>query len=148
MCIRDSYDDVKKRIKYIREQNVANGFNAAILADLQGPKLRVGVMEEGTVVNAGDVVTFKTGEPFVGNATKAYMNYSQFPKDVKVGERVLVDDGKVHFQVVSTNGDDEVVAKVTQGGPFKSKKGVNLPNTDISLPVSYTHLTLPTIYSV
>ena len=128
------YDDVIKRIKYIREQNEANGFNAAILADLQGPKLRVGVMEEGTVVNTGDLVTFKTGEPFVGNATKAYMNYSQFPKDVKAGERVLVDDGKVHFEVVSTNGSDEVVAKVTQGGPFKSKKGVNLPNTDISLP--------------
>lgn len=128
------YDDVKRRIKYIREQNEANGFNAAILADLQGPKLRVGVMEEGTVVNVGDQVTFQTGEPFVGNATKAYMNYTQFPKDVKAGERVLVDDGKVHFEVVSTNGEDKVVAKVTQGGPFKSKKGVNLPNTDISLP--------------
>lgn len=128
------YEDVKIRIKYIREQNEANGFNAAILADLQGPKLRVGVMEEGTVVNPGDEVTFITGEPFVGNATKAYMNYSQFPKDVKAGEKVLVDDGKVHFEVVSTNGKDKVVAKVTQGGPFKSKKGVNLPNTDISLP--------------
>jgi len=128
------YEDVKRRVKFIREQNEANGFNAAILADLQGPKLRVGVMEEGTIVNAGDEVIFKTGEPFVGNATKAYMNYSQFPKDVKAGERVLVDDGKVHFEVISTNGKDEVVAKVTQGGPFKSKKGVNLPNTDISLP--------------
>ena len=128
------YDDVRRRVKFIREQNEVNGFHASILADLQGPKLRVGVMEEGTVVNAGDLVTFKTGEAFVGNATKAYMNYAQFPKDVKAGERVLVDDGKVHFEVVSTNGKDEVVAKVTQGGPFKSKKGVNLPNTDISLP--------------
>jgi len=128
------YDDVKRRVKFIREQNEANGFHAAILADLQGPKLRVGVMEEGTIVKTGDLVTFTTGEPFVGNATKAYMNYSQFPKDVKAGERVLVDDGKVHFEVVSTNGKNEVVAKVTQGGPFKSKKGVNLPNTDISLP--------------
>ncbi len=128
------YDDVRRRVQYIREANEKNGFHAAILADLQGPKLRVGVMEEGTVVNVGDEVTFQTGEPFVGNATKAYMNYTQFPKDVKAGERVLVDDGKVHFEVVSTNGDDKVVAKVTQGGPFKSKKGVNLPNTDISLP--------------
>jgi len=128
------YDDVIRRIKFIREQNEANGFNAAILADLQGPKLRVGVMEEGTVVKAGDEVTFETGEPFVGNATRAYMNYAQFPKDVKAGEKVLVDDGKVHFEVISTNGENKVVAKVTQGGPFKSKKGVNLPNTDISLP--------------
>lgn len=128
------YDDVRRRVQYIREANEKNGFHAAILADLQGPKLRVGVMEEGTVVNVGDEVTFQTGEPFVGNASKAYMNYTQFPKDVKAGERVLVDDGKVHFEVVSTNGEDKVVAKVTQGGPFKSKKGVNLPNTDISLP--------------
>jgi len=128
------YDDVKKRIQLIREQNKANGFNAAILADLQGPKLRVGVMEEGAVVNEGDEVVFETGEPFVGNAKRAYMNYTNFPKDVKVGERILVDDGKVHFEVLSTNGENKVVTKVTQGGPFKSKKGVNLPNTDISLP--------------
>ncbi len=127
-------EDVRNRVKYIREANEKNGFHAAILGDLQGPKLRVGVMEEGTVVNTGDEVTFKTGEPFVGNAKQAYMNYTQFPQDVKVGERILVDDGKVHFEVVSTNGKDEVVAKVTQGGPFKSKKGVNLPNTNISLP--------------
>ena len=133
-CSHATPEDFEQRVKFVREQSKANGFNAAILADLQGPKLRVGVMEEGTVINAGDEVTFETGEPFVGNATRAYMNYEQFPKDVKVGERILVDDGKIHFEVVSTDGKSKVVAKVTQGGPFKSKKGVNLPNTDISLP--------------
>ena len=91
-------------------------------------------MEEGTVVEPGEEVTFETGEPFVGNKQRAYMNYANFPKDVKAGEKILVDDGKVHFEVVSTNGENKVIAKVTQGGPFKSKKGVNLPNTDISLP--------------
>ena len=75
-----------------------------------------------------------TGEPFEGTAQKVYMNYKNFPQDVKSGERILLDDGKLMFEVVSTNGKDEVKAKVIQGGPLKSKKGVNLPNTNISLP--------------
>jgi pyruvate kinase len=91
-------------------------------------------MEEGATVSPGDEVRFYTGEAFVGNASKAYMNYTQFPKDVNPGERILLDDGKLMFEVVSTNKENEVVAKVIQGGPFKSKKGVNLPNTKISLP--------------
>jgi pyruvate kinase len=75
-----------------------------------------------------------TGEPFEGTAEKVYMNYTNFPKDVKPGEHILLDDGKLMFEVVSTNGIDQVKAKVVQGGPLKSKKGVNLPNTNISLP--------------
>ena len=128
------YTDVSERIKMIRELNEELGLYTSILADLQGPKLRVGVMEEGIEVAPGDTVTFATGAPFVGTATRAYMTYKSFPKDVKVGERVLLDDGKLMFQVESTNGTDEVVTKVIQGGPLKSKKGVNLPNTKISLP--------------
>jgi pyruvate kinase len=128
------YEDVKRRIGYIRQLSEELGYHISILADLQGPKLRVGVMEEGSEVNPGDEVKFYTGEPFVGNASKAYMTYSQFPQDVQAGERILVDDGKLMFEVVSTNRKDEVVTKVIQGGPFKSKKGVNLPNTKISLP--------------
>ncbi len=128
------YSDVQERIQTIRELNAKLNYHTSILADLQGPKLRVGVMEEGTFVNPGDQVTFSTESPFVGNAEKAYMNYQNFPKDVKAGERILLDDGKLIFEVVSTNGSTEVVAKVIQGGAFKSKKGVNLPNTDISLP--------------
>ena len=128
------YSDVSARIKMIRELNDELGVYTSILADLQGPKLRVGVMEEGIVVSPGDQVTFATGAPFVGTATRAYMTYDSFPQDVKVGEKVLLDDGKLLFEVVSTNGKDEVVTKVVQGGPLKSKKGVNLPNTKISLP--------------
>lgn len=128
------YEDVKRRIGYIRELSEELGYHISILADLQGPKLRVGVMEEGAEVNPGDEVRFYTGEAFVGNASKAYMNYSQFPKDVNPGERILLDDGKLMFEVISTNKENEVVTKVIQGGPFKSKKGVNLPNTKISLP--------------
>ncbi|MGB3144815.1 MAG: pyruvate kinase [Maribacter sp.] len=128
------YDDVTERVKMIRELNEEMGENTSILADLQGPKLRVGVMAGEVVVSPGDEITFVTGKPFEGTAERVYMNYTQFPKDVKAGERILLDDGKLMFEVVSTNGEDEVLAKVIQGGPLKSKKGVNLPNTNISLP--------------
>lgn len=129
-----NYDDVKERIKMIRELNEEFGYTAAILADLQGPKLRVGKMKEEVIVNPGDQIIFATGKEFKGTASRVYMNYEQFPRDVKAGERILLDDGKLMFEIVSTNKKNEVVAKVIQGGPLKSKKGVNLPNTKISLP--------------
>ncbi len=129
-----NYDIVKQNIQTIRKIGVSLGTNTAILADLQGPKLRVGEMQQNTTVKAGDKVTFYTGEPFVGNAKKAYMNYDLFPKDVNPGERILVDDGKLIFEVLKTNNQNKVSTKVIQGGIFSSKKGVNLPNTKISLP--------------
>lgn len=128
------YEDVTARIKMIRELNEELDTNVSILADLQGPKLRVGVMAGEVVVAPGDEITFVTGEPFEGTAEKVYMNYAAFPKDVKVGEHILLDDGKLMFEVMTTNEENEVKAKVIQGGPLKSKKGVNLPNTNISLP--------------
>ena len=129
-----NYDDVTERIKMIRAIGDELGTTTAILADLQGPKLRVGVMKEEVVVEPGDIIRFCTGKEFEGTSEKVYMNYDNFPKDVKKGERVLLDDGKLMFEVTKTNGKDEVVTKVIQGGPLRSKKGVNLPNTDISLP--------------
>ena len=128
------YSDVEERIKMIRELNAEHGFTAAILGDLQGPKLRVGKMKEEVVVTKGDELVFATGEEFEGTAKRVYMNYDKFPEDVQAGERILLDDGKLIFEVVSTNKKDEVKAKVIQGGPLRSKKGVNLPNTNISLP--------------
>ena len=128
------YNDVSERIQMIRDVDKKLNTNTAILGDLQGPKLRVGKIEEGTVVNPGDRVVFSTDAPFVGNAQKAYMNYQNFPKDVSKGERILLDDGKLIFEVSATNKKNEVEAVVIQGGPFKSNKGVNLPNTNISLP--------------
>ncbi len=128
------YADVKERIDIIRELNAEYGYNASILADLQGPKLRVGVMTDGIVVNKGDVITFQTAEDVIGTADRVYMNYKQFPNDVNPGERILLDDGKLMFEVIETNKIDEVKTVVVQGGPLKSKKGVNLPNTKVSLP--------------
>ncbi|RNL92985.1 pyruvate kinase [Sinomicrobium pectinilyticum] len=129
-----NYEDVAERIRMIRELNDEMGYNTSILADLQGPKLRVGVMAEDVVVNKGDEITFITGEEFKGTGEKVYMNYKAFPKDVNPGERILLDDGKLIFEVVSTDRKSTVKAKVIQGGALKSKKGVNLPNTKVSLP--------------
>ena len=128
------YTDVSERIAMIRELNKENGFTTSILADLQGPKLRVGVMKEDVVVSKGDKITFTTAEDILGTASKVYMNYKEFPKDVNPGERILLDDGKLIFEVVKTDKKTEVEAIVVQGGPLKSKKGVNLPNTKVSLP--------------
>ncbi len=128
------YSDVSDRIEIIRKVDKKLNTNTSILADLQGPKLRVGKIEEGAFVNPGDEVTFLTDAPFVGNAKKAYMNYKSFPKDVSPGERILLDDGKLIFEVLATNKNNQVDATVIQGGAFKSNKGVNLPNTKISLP--------------
>jgi pyruvate kinase len=128
------YTDVKEKIDIIRELNDEFGYTTAILADLQGPKLRVGVMKEDVVVNPGDIITFQTAEDVPGTKERVYMNYKEFPRDVKPGEKILLDDGKLMFEAIETNGTTEVVCKVIQGGPLKSKKGVNLPNTKVSLP--------------
>jgi pyruvate kinase len=128
------YTDVSERINIIRELNEEFGYTTSILADLQGPKLRVGVMKEDVVVSKGDLITFTTAEDVLGTATRVYMNYKEFPKDVNPGERILLDDGKLIFEVTKTDKNTEVEAVVVQGGPLKSKKGVNLPNTKVSLP--------------
>ncbi len=128
------YTDVSERIAIIRELNEEFGYTTAILADLQGPKLRVGVMTDGVFVNPGDIVTFQTSENVIGTADRVYMTYKAFPQDVRPGEKVLLDDGKLMFEAIESNGIDEVKCLVIQGGPLKSKKGVNLPNTNVSLP--------------
>jgi pyruvate kinase len=128
------HSDVSKKIQIIRELSSKLNLHISILGDLQGPKLRVGVIEEGAIVNPGDIVEFNTAAPFEGNAKSAYMTYQRFPMDVNPGERILLDDGKLIFEVISTDRKEVVSAKVIQGGPFKSKKGVNLPNTNVSLP--------------
>tara|TARA_R110002073_G_scaffold279026_1_gene443261 strand:- start:556611 stop:558038 length:1428 start_codon:yes stop_codon:yes gene_type:complete len=127
------YANVEEKIQQIREINQRKGYNVAILADLQGPKLRVGVMGEKVKLQKGDTFTFTT-EECEGTDEKAFMTYQNFPKDVKKGEHILVDDGKLLFEVVHTDGETEVTTKVLRGGKLKSKKGVNLPNTKISLP--------------
>lgn len=132
-----NYDLVRKNVETIREINKEFGYSTSILGDLQGPKLRIGMVKEGSFLNTGDVLTF-TNQEMEGNASQVYMTYERFAKDVKVGERILIDDGKLVFEVIETNNSDTVKAKTIQGGSLSSKKGVNLPNTHVSLP-ALTH---------
>ena len=105
------YEDVKKKIETIHHLNDEFGFNTAILADLQGPKLRIGKMEhEDFVINPGDILTF-TNEEVVGTNEKVFMTYQRFAQDVKEGENILIDDGKLIFKVIETNGVDIVKAE-------------------------------------
>jgi len=127
----EDHKEVISRICYINEKY---NLHIGILADLQGPKLRVGKIENNALpIKEGDLLTF-VNEECLGNMEKIYMSYPQFARDVKVGERVLVDDGKLVLEVIETNQVDTVKLKVLFGGVLSSNKGVNLPNTKISLP--------------
>ncbi len=129
-----THEDHMAVINHIVYINEKHGKHIGILADLQGPKLRVGEIENNALeLKSGDIVTF-TNEKCVGTMEKIYMSYAGFPKDVKPGETVLVDDGKLVFEVAETNGVDTVRLKVIHGGVLSSRKGVNLPNTKTSLP--------------
>ena len=118
---------------WVQELNSEEDRNVAVLGDLQGPKLRLGNVKSDQVLKRGKEITITT-EECVGDTSKIYITYPDFPKDVKVGDRIMLDDGKLILKAEATNGTNEVRAKVVQGGALKSKKGVNLPNTKISLP--------------
>jgi len=109
------------------------GTHTALLADMQGPKLRVGPMADGADLKAGTAFTIRVGKE-EGNSTEAWTNYVHFAEDVKAGEPVLLDDGKLKLRVEETNGKDTVRCTVEHGGILSSRKGLNLPSTDISLP--------------
>jgi pyruvate kinase len=129
-----SHEDKAKIIEHIRTINSTEPFNIAILGDLQGPKLRVGEIEGGSIeVRAGDVLTF-TNEKLVGNKERIYVSYPNLHADVKVGNIILIDDGKLEVKVVGIEKNNDVKVQVTLGGILSSKKGVNLPDTKISLP--------------
>jgi pyruvate kinase len=128
------YEGHKKIIRSIREISRDLGVHAAILVDLQGPKLRIGdIADKKVELTAGQNITFTTHE-CPGTGRLLYMNYRQFPQDVRIGDVVLIDDGKIQLRVIETNGTDEVKAVIESGGPLTGRKGVNLPNTKISLP--------------
>lgn len=129
-----SHDDHKQVIDRIIELNKELNTYVAILADLQGPKLRVGEVENnGVELIEGETLQF-TNQKCIGNSKKVYMSYQNFPQDVDIDDTVLIDDGKLKLQVVETNKSDTVKAKVINGGILSSRKGVNLPKTKISLP--------------
>jgi pyruvate kinase len=128
------HTEVEKTIAIIRELNKEYNYNAAILADLQGPKIRIGEVENEYKVKKGELISFKTGDKFIATKNEFYMSYVNFAKDVKVGEMILIDDGKLICEIVSTNNKNIVEARAILDGVIKSNKGVNLPNTKVSLP--------------
>lgn len=130
-----THESHKEVINTIRELNDELGANVGILGDLQGPKIRVGKVENNHRDLAdGDEVIFTTNKEEEGKKGALYITYQTFPKDVKAGEQILIDDGKLVLEIVETDRDSHVKAKVLHGGPLSSNKGVNLPNTKISLP--------------
>lgn len=128
------YAAVEHTVNNIRTLNKKLSRHVGILADLQGPKLRIGVVKNNKVHLAEGKNIIITTRECEGDENCIYITYPQFPQDVKEGETVLIDDGKLHLRVLETNGKDEVKCIVTIGGDLSSKKGVNLPNTKISLP--------------
>lgn len=129
-----THSDHKEVIDRVLELNKELHTNVAILADLQGPKLRIGEVENnGVLLEEGALIEF-TNEKCIGTSQRVYMSYELFPNDVNVGDVILIDDGKLKLIATETNRKDSVIAKVIYGGILSSKKGVNLPQTKISLP--------------
>ncbi|MCP9751117.1 pyruvate kinase [Ferruginibacter sp. HRS2-29] len=129
-----SHEDKQKIIAHIREITKKEPYNIAILADLQGPKLRVGDLEDGKLLlKSGDKFIFTT-EKMVGTKEKIYVSYPNLAKDLKLGERVFLDDGKMELKVEEILNDKEILVSVTLGGLLTPKKGVNLPDSALTMP--------------
>ena len=129
-----THEEHKEVINHILRINQEYDFHVGILADLQGPKIRIGNIESKEVLlESGKEIIFTT-EKCPGTAERVYISYENFPKEVKAGERILLDDGKLVLEVVSTDRQREVRLKIIFGGVLSSKKGVNLPDTALSIP--------------
>src|SRR5260221_147637 len=118
----------------IREINEQYKTNVGILADLQGPKIRIGLVKDGGIhlVN-GTRINITTHE-CIGDDNRIYITYETFPQDVQPNEIILLDDGKIQMKVIETNRVDTVVCEIMHGGILTSRKGVNFPNTKVSIP--------------
>ena len=129
-----SHDKAKEIISLIKTVNQELNVNTAILADLQGPKLRIGEVSANTELKDGDNIFINTGKEFIGDNNKLYLNYNNLYKDIKKGEKILIDDGKIILKVIDIDKKNQIIAEVIQGGMLSSNKGFNLPNTNISQP--------------
>ena len=129
-----SHEDKVKIIEHIRNINIKEPFNIAILGDLQGPKLRVGEIEGGQIeIVPGEILTF-TNEKVIGNKQRIYVSYPNLHQDVVIGNTIMINDGKLEVVVKKVLKNNDVQVEVTMGGILSSKKGINLPDTKISLP--------------
>ena len=129
-----SHKQAEALIKNIRQVNTKLKATTSILADLQGPKLRIGDIRPNTNLNDGDEIKIKTVKKFIGDEKMIFIDYQSLPEDINTGEKILIDDGKIILKVTETNKKDQINAEVIQGGALLSNKGFNLPNTNISQP--------------
>ncbi|MDH5603046.1 MAG: pyruvate kinase, partial [Cyclobacteriaceae bacterium] len=127
-----THEDHLKVLQFIRELNDELNINVCILQDLQGPKIRLSDVKKGAVIKAGDEFTLSI-EDFVGDGTRASTTYKNIVNDVRKGDIILMDDGKLELVVKSTNAT-EVITEVRHGGPLKPRKGINLPYSKVSIP--------------
>ena len=125
-------DEVLNYIEIIRSLNKEYEYNTAILADLQGPKIRIGELEQEISLKKGDEISIESEKSFVGNRNRIFVNYKNFAKDLKKGDKILVDDGKYIFTVLKTDKKSKVTVKALNEAVLKSRKGINLPNIKIS----------------
>jgi pyruvate kinase len=126
--------DHQKTIDMIREINDKYKINVGILADLQGPKIRIGLVKDGGIHLINGTRINITTQECIGDDNQIYITYDTFPQDVHANEIILLDDGKIQMKVVETNRKDTVVCEIVHGGILTSRKGVNLPNTKVSIP--------------
>ena len=127
-------EDHKAVIDTIREINEEYKTNVGILADLQGPKIRIGLVKDGGIHLVNGTHIKITTQECIGNDEQIYITYDTFPQDVQANEIILLDDGKLQLRVLETNKIDTVICEVVHGGILTSRKGVNLPNTKVSIP--------------
>ena len=126
-----NHEEAKEIISTIKSINQELNVHTAILADLQGPKIRIGKLERPLKIKTGQELVFTTKTP---KKNQIFIGYKSFAKDVSTGENILIDDGKIKLKVKESNNKDQITAKVVVSGVLRSFKGVNLPNTKISLP--------------
>ena len=128
-----SHEDHAERIKTIRDVSEDNDYHVAMLQDLQGPKIRIGLMKDGGVeITPGQELTITT-EEVEGDQVRVSTVYKEIVNDVDPGDTILIDDGNIELETVNVKGN-EVLTKVVHGGILKSRKGINLPDTNVSAP--------------
>ena len=129
-----THDEVERIVENVNDLRKELGSNITLLGDLQGPKIRIGELENDIELKKNQSLSICSSLSDSNGIDKIFISYPSFAKDVKPGENILVDDGKLIFKVISTNKKDTVDIKVVQEGVLKPRKGVNLPNTKISQP--------------
>lgn len=130
-----SHEEHSERIRMVREAAKSQGRMVPILQDLQGPKIRVGQVQDGCVfIVEGDTITLTNETLDIGTSERVHIDYDTLAEDADVGGQILLDDGLLELEITDITPNGDVVTRVVEGGPLRSRKGVNLPNIRTSTP--------------